>query len=158
MPLKVDDFSMFCCNWNSKSLNLRSIGKELNIGLDSIVFIDDNPVECAEVKKELPEVRVVEMTDDPSLFIRKIDSEHFFDQLDLTTEDLERSKSYLAISKITELRCGGSVLFYRNDQTGTSIKLRWRCDPVQLNEGGWFDFIFPRQSFQGFPQWDYFRC
>lgn len=58
MVLRPDDFAASRVNWDDKASNLRSIAAELNIGLDSIVFVDDSPVECAWVRRELPEVQV----------------------------------------------------------------------------------------------------
>ena len=58
--LKLEDFSVFKANWNTKPENIREIAAELNIGLDSIVFVDDNPAERALVEEQLPEVAVPE--------------------------------------------------------------------------------------------------
>jgi FkbH-like protein len=103
MPLKLDDFSSFYSNWDNKSSNLKNIVKDLNIGIDSVVFIDDNPVECEEVRRMLPEVSVIEMSGDPAYFIRHIDQMHFFDQLNITDEDLKRSDSYTVQGKISTI-------------------------------------------------------
>ena len=103
MPLKIDDFSSFYSNWDNKSSNLKDIVKDLNIGIDSVVFIDDNPVECEEVRRMLPEVLVIEMTGDPAYFIRHIDQMHLFDQFNITDEDLKRSDSYNVQGKISTI-------------------------------------------------------
>ena len=102
MPLEMDDFAAFYCNWESKAVNIRAIAKELNIGIDSLVFIDDNPVECAEVRLREPLVTVVEMMGDPAYFIRRIEQFHLFDQLDLTDDDFNRPQSYVAKRKIAD--------------------------------------------------------
>lgn len=104
MPLELDDFAAFYCNWESKSSNIEKIIDELNIGADAVVFIDDNPVECEEVRNVVAEVEVIEMNGDPAYFIRKLDQLHLFDQLDITNEDFKRSESYIAQRKIREIR------------------------------------------------------
>ncbi|MCD4832079.1 MAG: HAD-IIIC family phosphatase [Anaerohalosphaeraceae bacterium] len=104
MPLKLDDFACFCCNWQSKSENIASIAEHLNIGMDSLVFVDDNPVECAEVSRTLPEVAVIEMDGDPAYFIEKLEKLHLFNQLEITREDLGRTDSYLQRGKVESLR------------------------------------------------------
>lgn len=58
MPLSLSDFAAYRCNWESKSENLRAIAGELNIGLDAVVCVDDNPAELAEIASALPQVRV----------------------------------------------------------------------------------------------------
>ena len=59
MPLKLEDFAALRINWDSKHENLVAIAEELNIGIDSLVFVDDNPVECALIEEMLPAVTVV---------------------------------------------------------------------------------------------------
>jgi FkbH-like protein len=66
MVLKEHDFAVFTANWQPKSENIRAIAKELNLGLDSFVFVDDSPFERAEVRAALPEVLVPEIPDDPA--------------------------------------------------------------------------------------------
>ncbi len=95
-PLRPDDFAAFVCNWESKSQNLRTIARQLNLGLDSLVFVDDNPAECEEVRAALPEVTVLEMSGDPAYFPRRIEEQHLFTPLDFTPEDFARAKSYAA--------------------------------------------------------------
>lgn len=104
MPLRMDDFSAFYCNWEDKTANFQAISRQLNIGLDSLVFIDDNPAECAEIRQRLPSVTVVELHDDPAYFIQRINELHLFDQLDITEADVTRSSSYETQFKVNELR------------------------------------------------------
>jgi FkbH-like protein len=106
-PLKLDDFAAFVCNWESKSENLRTIARRLNLGLDSLVFVDDNPAECEEVRATLPEVAVIEMSCDPAYFPRRIEELHLFTPLDFTAEDFVRAQSYLAQKQFAE--SGASV-------------------------------------------------
>lgn len=94
--LHLDDFAAFCANWRPKSDNLREIARKINVGLDSIVFLDDNPVERSAVRRELPEVAVPELTADPSDMVPILDSNLYFESLVLTEEDRERNRTYLA--------------------------------------------------------------
>jgi FkbH-like protein len=108
MPLKRTDFAAFCCNWNNKSANLVSLAEQLNIGLESMVFIDDSPVECLEVRRLKPEVTVIEMSEDPAYFVHRLDRLGLFDQLDITREDLSRSESYGTTRILNEVKANAA--------------------------------------------------
>jgi FkbH-like protein len=92
--LKVQDFSVFKANWNAKPENLREIAAELNIGLDSLVFVDDNPAERALVAEELPDVAVPDVGSDVSLFAEILEREGYFEVLRVGEDDLGRSAYY----------------------------------------------------------------
>jgi FkbH-like protein len=94
MVLRETDIAAFIANWDDKATNLRRIAAELNIGLDSLVFVDDNPFERNIVRRELPEVQVPELPDDPSLFDITISDAGYFEALEITNEDLNRGGSY----------------------------------------------------------------
>jgi FkbH-like protein len=96
MVLKRADIACFVANWQDKAANLRHIAKTLNIGLDSLVFVDDNPVERGLVRRELPMVAVPELPDDPSGYVRVLASAGYFEALDVTAEDRERAEQYRA--------------------------------------------------------------
>jgi FkbH-like protein len=96
MLLKPNDFAATRVNWGSKSKSLRDIAEELNIGLDSLVFFDDNPVERAEVRQGAPEVHVVEVPTDPSHYVTALSQVPAFDAPVLTAEDRLRAQSYEA--------------------------------------------------------------
>jgi FkbH-like protein len=96
MVLKMSDFAATRINWNPKSKNLREIAKELNIGIDSLVFFDDNPVERAEVMESAPEVQVVNVPTDPALYVKALCEFPGFDIPRLTAEDRIRAASYQA--------------------------------------------------------------
>ena len=72
MVLRLDDISCFMANWTDKAANLREIARRLNIGLNSLVFIDDNPAERALVRQLAAEVAVPELPDDPAGFIQAL--------------------------------------------------------------------------------------
>ena len=103
MVLKENDISIFKVNWREKYKNIIEISKELNLSLDSFVFIDDNPIERNQVRYYLPEVTVPELSTDFSTFLRHFDS-NFFETINLTVEDISRSKSYVAKRKYNEIK------------------------------------------------------
>jgi FkbH-like protein len=102
--LKVDDFSAFKANWNPKPGNIREIAAELNIGLDSIVFLDDNPAERALVSAQLPEVATPEIDADVTRFAQILEAARYFDVVRIVQDDLSRSRYYKAnLERETEL-------------------------------------------------------
>jgi len=92
--LKMDDFSAIQVHWGDKATSVKEISKELNIGLDTIAFFDDNPVEREWVRDQLPEVKVINVSTDPIYYIQSLFSSQYFDQISLTVEDKERSIKY----------------------------------------------------------------
>lgn len=92
--LKQDDFSAFIANWENKPDNIQTIAKQLNLGLDSLVFFDDNPAERDFVRQQLPDVSVLEVGDDASHFINIIDKSGLFETLSLSDNDLMRAQQY----------------------------------------------------------------
>ena len=94
MILKENDFSCVKINWKNKALNLREISKELNIGLDSIVFFDDDPINRELVKKEMPEVSVIDLHSDSSEFANKLTRMIEFEIWNMTSEDIQKKKMY----------------------------------------------------------------
>lgn len=96
MVLRLEDISSFVANWAPKADNLRVIAKQLNIGVDSLVFVDDNPAERDRVRKSIPEIEVLELPADPALYIETLHRELLFETLALTSEDKARAGSYRA--------------------------------------------------------------
>jgi FkbH-like protein len=94
MLLKQNHLSAFVANWRDKATNLREIAQSLNIGLDSLVFVDDNPFERQLVRRELPMVAVPELPDDPSSYAQCLGDAGFFEALSVTKEDNERTRLY----------------------------------------------------------------
>ena len=92
--LKVEDFSAFKANWGPKPQNIREIAAELNIGLDSVVFVDDNPAERALVADQLPEVAVPDVGSDVSCFAQVLERDRYFEVHKLVQDDLSRSAYY----------------------------------------------------------------
>ena len=94
--LKLEDFSAFKANWNPKPDNIREIAFELNIGLDSFVFVDDNPAERALVAAQLPEVAVPEVGSDVTRYADVLEQERYFEVDKIVREDLSRGSYYTA--------------------------------------------------------------
>jgi FkbH-like protein len=92
--LRPEDFSAFKANWDPKPDNIRKIAAELNIGLDSIVFVDDNPAERALVANQLPEVAIPEVGTNGARFAEILEAEYFFEPHKVVQDDLERSAYY----------------------------------------------------------------
>ena len=104
MILREDNFACMKINWDDKVTNLQEISKELNIGLDSMVFFDDDLINQEFVKASLPEVLVVELQNDSSQFAQIITEMKEFDVLKITEEDVKRNEMYLVQKKRTELK------------------------------------------------------
>jgi FkbH-like protein len=92
--LKPEDFGVIKANWNPKDHNIDEIAREINLGLDSFVFLDDNPAERALVSGSLPEVAVPDIGNDPNNYFKYIDENGFFERVSLAQEDTDRSKYY----------------------------------------------------------------
>ena len=97
--LKLEHISCFKANWEPKHENILEIARELNLGVDSFVFIDDNPAERAIVQAQLPGVAVPEVGNDVSKYAEFIDRERFFEPVSLSKEDLERAALYAGNSQ-----------------------------------------------------------
>ena len=93
--LKFDDFISFKANWSPKHENIMDIANELNIGIDSLVFIDDNEVERDLVSSQTPSVAVPNVGDDVIYFIEYIDRNGYFEPLSLLNDDINRNKYYM---------------------------------------------------------------
>ena len=96
MVLRREHFAAMRINWQDKASNLRELARELNIGLDSMVFVDDNPVECALVRQECPEVDVVQLPDKPYLLPAVINALPGVENIRLTDEDRQKGEMYRA--------------------------------------------------------------
>jgi FkbH-like protein len=96
MFLKPSDISAFVANWNDKAENLKGIAARLNIGLDSLVFVDDNPVERARIRQSLPTVAVPELPKDVAHYVRCLADAGYFEAVAFTSEDRQRTEQYAA--------------------------------------------------------------
>ena len=110
MVLKLSDIAVFVANWEDKASNLLQIAERLNIGIDSIVFVDDNPVERAHVRASLPMVAVPELPEDPALYVRCLADAGYFEAVAFTREDAQRGDQYGANASRDALRGRSSNL------------------------------------------------
>jgi FkbH-like protein len=94
MPLRAEHVVARRINWGAKSENIRSLAAELQLGLDSFIFIDDDPVVCAEVQANCPEVLTLHLPADVSLIPKFLSHVWAFDHLKVTQEDEKRAQSY----------------------------------------------------------------
>jgi FkbH-like protein len=124
MVLKPEDIACFIANWSDKAGNLRAIAEQLNIGIDSLVFADDNPFERNIVRRELPSVAVPELHEDPALYARSISDGGYFEALQITPEDFERGGQYRANVARESLRASQTDLDGYLRSLG--MELHWR--------------------------------
>jgi FkbH-like protein len=96
MVLRLKDIACFVANWSDKATNIRAIASTLNLGLDAMAFLDDNPAERALVRRELPMVRVFEMPEEPALVADCIAQSGWFESVSLTDDDRNRAANYAA--------------------------------------------------------------
>lgn len=94
MVLKLDDIAVFVANWETKVENIKLIQRTLNIGFDSMVFVDDNPFERNMVREALPAVTVPELPVDPADYIEYLYSLNLFETASFSDEDAQRTKQY----------------------------------------------------------------
>lgn len=112
--LTRDDFAAFECSWNDKMGGLQRIAAALNVGIDSIVFVDDNPAEVALIKEQLPQVEAIHLGDDPTEFIERLDRGYWFDLMAYTAEDAGRTEAYRArrLAEEAKSTAGGDMGSY----------------------------------------------
>lgn len=94
MAIKRSDIAAFVANWEDKAGNLRRIASMLDIGLDSLVFVDDNPAERDIVRRELPEVAVPELPDDVADYPARVAAAGYFEAVSFTSDDATRGRNY----------------------------------------------------------------
>jgi len=94
MLLREEHIAVFQANWNDKATNIKAIADELSLGLDAMVFLDDNPVERGLVRQMLPQVAVPELPDDPALYARTLLAAGYFEAVAYSGEDRRRAQFY----------------------------------------------------------------
>jgi FkbH-like protein len=129
MLLRPHHFAAMRINWDDKATNLRSIAAELNVGSDSLVFLDDNPIERLQVRLMAPEVKVLEVPSDATAFAPIVLGFAGFDRLHLSEEDRQRTRIYAEQRDRNSLReSATSIEDYLRD-------LRVVVHPGSLNQG-----------------------
>ncbi|KQT57241.1 hypothetical protein ASG52_04060 [Methylobacterium sp. Leaf456] len=121
MVLKRGDIAAFLANWDDKAENLRRVAAQLNLGLDALVFADDNPFERDRVRSALPEVAVPELPPDPSGYADRIARAGYFEALSVTAEDRARGRHYAARQEVEAQ--GDDLPAYL---AGLDMRLLWR--------------------------------
>jgi FkbH-like protein len=126
MALKLDDFACFKANWQDKAQNLREIAAELRLGTDSLVFLDDSPVEREWVRSQMPEVAVVDLGASVFHYVRDLDRGHYFFTLSLSAEDQARASQYQEEAAREQLRATAASL----DEFLAGLQLRASVAPI----------------------------
>lgn len=103
MVLKLDDIAVFQANWETKVDNIRAIQSILNIGFDSMVFLDDNPFERNIVRENIPGITVPELPDDPAMYLEYLYSQNLFETASYSNADKDRTKQYQVEAKRVSL-------------------------------------------------------
>ena len=129
MVLRRKDIACFVANWRDKATNLRQIAQTLNIGLDSLVFMDDNPAERALIRRELPMVQVPELPEDPAEYVPLLASAGYFEAVELTPEDRQRTEAYRGNAERELLR--QSTTDMAGYLQALHMKLSWQPFSVQ---------------------------
>lgn len=110
MVLREEHFATMKINWSDKISNMKEIAQELNIGLDSIVYFDDDPINRELMSKAIPQVKTIDLPDDPSLYASTLMQINDFNTLVMTNEDRNRGEMYRGEHKRTELKRSSSNL------------------------------------------------
>jgi FkbH-like protein len=130
MRLRLKDIALFVANWDSKPDNLRYIAKTLRLGLDSLVFVDDNPVECAHVRQSVPEVDVIALPEDPSYYCRALSQYLLLETNSFTAEDVQRTDQYRAEVQTRELEASAASL----DEFYAGLQMRAHVTAFQKDQ------------------------
>jgi FkbH-like protein len=123
--LKLEDFSVFKASWNPKPDGIREIATELNIGLDSVVFVDDNPAERAFVAGQLPEVAVPDVGSDVCLFAEVLEYQRYFEVDRVAQDDLSRAAYYSSNTQRSSYQIG----FHNYDEFLASLEMTAEIAP-----------------------------
>lgn len=125
MVLSYEDFAVFNANWDNKADNIKQIQQILNIGFDSMVFLDDNPFERNMVRNFLPEVTIPELPEDPAEYLTYLRSLNLFETSSYSEEDSERTELYRQEYQRTVVK----QAFVNEDEYLTSLEMVSECKP-----------------------------
>lgn len=103
MVLKLDDIAVFQANWETKVDNIRTIQRILNIGFDSMVFLDDNPFERNMVRENIQDITVPELPENPEYYLEYLYGENLFETASYSNADKDRTKQYQVEAKRVSL-------------------------------------------------------
>ncbi len=133
MVLGLDDISVFVANWQDKATNIAKIAEQLNIGLDSLVIVDDNPAERALIRQSFPVVAVPELPPDPSQYVDCLSNAGYFEAVAITSDDFARSQQYAQNKQRQAL-----------EQSSQSIDDYLRSLEMQMTSSQFVDVDLPR--------------
>ena len=123
MILKENHFAVFQANWSDKAANIKAISEMLSLGLGSFVFVDDNPAERMQVRRELPEVAVPELPKDPALYGNTLIAAGYFETTVFSEEDEKRTAFYQENAKRAEVLTTSSNMDDYLESLGMEITL-----------------------------------
>lgn len=133
MVLRLEDFSMFVANWEDKAGNIRNIQNTLNIGMDSMVFLDDNPFERNLVRSMIPEITVPELPEDPAMYLSYLRSLNLFETASYSADDANRTQQY----RLQAERAAFEASFQSYDDYLKSLEMKAAAAPFDA-------FHYPR--------------
>lgn len=128
MVLRLEDFAGWRINWQDKAQNLVDLVEELNLGLQSVVFIDDSPAERGRVREALPEVLVPEWPEDKMLYRQTLVSLDYFDTAAVSDEDRQRTGMYVSERQRRDLRSSVASV----EQWLASLELNVTVEPLNV--------------------------
>ena len=131
MVLREHNFASIKINWNDKISNMKAIADELNIGLDSLVYFDDDPINREVMSKALPEVMTISLPQDPALYTQTLMDLNDFSTFAITDEDKKRGQMYVQERKRSELEKSVSNLDDFLSQLDIRINVK-KADPFTI--------------------------
>jgi FkbH-like protein len=126
MVLRLDDFAVFLANWDDKATNLRRVAATIGVGLDSLVMLDDNPVERGWLRREVPEVAVPELGSSVFTYVRDLDRARLFPAITWSAEDRMRADAYRLAQEREQARTTAANL----EAYLAGLEMRASCVPV----------------------------
>jgi FkbH-like protein len=126
MLVRPKDFAAMRINWTDKAQNLREIAQELNVGIDALAFLDDNPFEREQVRAALPEVTVIDLGKNPLEYASAVRNCAVFERLTLSSEDQQRTEMYAAQKQ----RAGAEQNFQSKEDFFRFLEQEAELEPV----------------------------
>ncbi|MBR5727200.1 MAG: HAD family hydrolase [Muribaculaceae bacterium] len=125
MVLRLEDIAVFIANWETKVDNIRAVQQILNIGFDSMVFLDDNPFERAIVREHIPGITVPELPEDPAEYLEYLYSLNLFETASASEVDDKRTRQYQQEAQRVELK----RTFDNEQEFLASLDMQARVEP-----------------------------
>lgn len=134
MPLRVEDLAAFHCSWENKADGIRAVARQLNIGTDALVFVDDNPAECLLIRQHVPEVMTINLPKDAARYRETVEAMMPFVTPRLSVADSQRAGSYEALKKASQLKESSTDLdsYLRSLEMRATMRLAKASDHDRL--------------------------